>query len=76
MTVVRINIEKSVRHKKLICSTRQGKESTWYTGRTLRYETGGGAWLVCGTKRDEDTAGTPQWFLVYEMYGKKDLYTR
>lgn len=23
-----------------------------------------------------DTVGTPQWVLVYEMYGKKDLYTR
>lgn len=22
------------------------------------------------------TVGTPQWVLVYEMYGKKDLYTR
>ena len=24
----------------------------------------------------EGTVGTPQWVLVYEMYGKKDLYTR
>ena len=34
-------------------------------GGLLRYGTG---W--------RDTVGTPQWVLVYEMYGKKDLYTR
>ncbi len=65
MTAIRINIENNVRHKKLICSTRQGKESTWYTGKPSEVRN--------GTKK---AVGTPQWVPLYEMYRKKDLYTR
>ena len=47
----------------------------------LRYGTGWRARLVHGGLLRygtgwRDTVGTPQWVLVYEMYGKKDLYTR
>ena len=37
----------------------------WYTGGEPEVQNG-----------MEGTVGTPQWVLVYEMYGKKDLYTR
>ena len=41
---------------------------------------GGHGWYTGGASEVrngmEGTVGTPQWVLVYEMYGKKDLYTR
>ena len=45
--------------------TERDQGHDWYTG---------GASAVRNGVRG--TVGTPQWVLVYEMYGKKDLYTR
>ncbi len=66
MTVIRLNIVSRVRFKKrLIRGTKRGEEHGWYTGGASAVRNG-----------MEGTVGTPQWVLVYEMYGKKDLYTR
>lgn len=66
MTVIRLNIVSRVRFKKrLIRGTKRGKGHSRYTGGASAVRNG-----------MEDTVGTPQWVLVYEMYGKKDLYTR
>ena len=66
MTVIRLNIVSRVRFKKrLVRGTKRGKGHGWYTGGAPEVRNG-----VRGT------VGTPQWVLVYEMYGKKDLYTR
>ena len=52
-------------HRRGFCGTERDGGHGWYTG---------GASAV--RKGMEGTVGTPQWVLVYEMYGKKDLYTR
>ena len=52
-------------HGRGFCGTERDGGHGWYTG---------GASAV--RKGMEGTVGTPQWVLVYEMYGKKDLYTR
>ena len=66
MTVIRLNIVSRVRFKKrLVRGTKRGKGHGWYTGGASAVRNG-----------MEGTVGTPQWVLVYEMYGKKDLYTR
>lgn len=52
-------------HRRGFCGTERGEGHGWYTGGAPEVRNG-----------MEDTVGTPQWVLVYEMYGKKDLYTR
>ena len=52
-------------HGRGFCGTERDGGHGWYTG---------GASAVRNGARG--TVGTPQCVLVYEMYGKKDLYTR
>ena len=52
-------------HGRGFCGTERDEGHGWYTG---------GASAVRNGARG--TVGTPQCVLVYEMYGKKDLYTR
>ena len=52
-------------HGRGFCGTERDGGHGWYTGGASAVRNG-----------MEDTVGTPQWVLVYEMYGKKDLYTR
>ena len=52
-------------HGRGFCGTERGKGHGWYTGGDSEVRNG-----------MRGTVGTPQWVLVYEMYGKKDLYTR
>ena len=69
-------------HGRGFCGTERDGGHGWYTGRDS--EVRNGMEDTVGTREGNlrygkgwrDTVGTPQWVLVYEMYGKKDLYTR
>ena len=69
-------------HGRGFCGTERGEGHGWYTGGAsearngVRGTVGTREGLLRYGKGWRDTVGTPQWVLVYEMYGKKDLYTR
>ena len=69
-------------HGRGFCGTERDEGHGWYTG--VASAVRNGIRDTVGTREGllrygtgwRDTVGTPQWVLVYEMYGKKDLYTR
>ena len=69
-------------HGRVFCGTERDGGHGWYTGGASAVRNG--VRDTVGTREGdsevrngmEGTVGTPQWVLVYEMYGKKDLYTR
>ena len=69
-------------HGRGFCGTERGEGHGWYTGGASAVRNGMEG--TVGTREGllrygtgwRDTVGTPQCVLVYEMYGKKDLYTR
>ena len=69
-------------HGRGFCGTERDEGHGWYTGGAS--EVRNGMEDTVGTREGllrygkgwRGTVGTPQWVLVYEMYGKKDLYTR
>lgn len=74
--------EQSSVQKRLIRGTKRGEGHGWYTGGASEVRNGmeGHGWYTGRASAVRNgvrgTVGTPQWVLVYEMYGKKDLYTR
>ena len=69
-------------HGRGFCGTERDGGHGWYTGGASAVQNGmeGHGWYTGGASEARNgvrgTVGTPQWVLVYEMYGKKDLYTR
>ena len=69
-------------HGRGFCGTERDQGHGWYTGRASAVRNGirGTGWYTGGASAVRNgirgTVGTPQCVLVYEMYGKKDLYTR